>query len=369
MAKSRPGRPSGKAAPRKRSPWRDPKILGVAGLIVALAAGGGAVWGVKAGDSSDGPVASVPLSPADQWQDDVTKEIIGAAQGTLDYLKVVNDWIAGKADGQQMSGAADLAFVRYTEARGLLAKRSAFEPAPRALADFRDTFELYTDTARLAKLGAGIESAELRTQIQRQILRLRQLADRFFDLAKSELDPFRGRGATERPQFAYVRTAEVPSFAGTETEAGAPLRSPAPTPSAPREFQDKRPEQEFASWAAAVRAAKIPTGPEVTDAISRGDGAELGRLAVALSSASDALHDAPDPKDNRHLSTRIQLGLLVQVEAMRTAQIAALATKAERPVAVQIAETLALIGVRIWDPRLGERTTDLPERLLERKPI
>ena len=61
------------------------------------------------------------------------------------------------------------------------------------------------------------------------------------------------------------------------------------------------------------------------------------------------------------MSTRIQLGLLVQAEAMRAGQIAALAAKDERAVATQIAETLTLVSIRIWDPRLGERPIDLPD--------
>lgn len=367
MAKSRPGRPSGKAAPRKRAPWRDPKILGVAGLVIALAAGGGAAWGLK-GNDSEAVAPVVPQSPADKWEDGITRDLAGASQGTLDYLKVVYDWSAGKADAQHMSDAADQAFFRYTEAREFLAKRTAFEPAPRALANFRDTFELYTDTARLAKLGSGVESAELRTQIQRQIFRLRQLADRLYDLAKSELDPFRGRDTT-LSSLEYIRPAQVPAFEGSTAEAGPPLVGAAPTPAAEREYQETRPEQEFDAWVGAVKALNLPSAQSIVDAISKGDGAELGRLAVALTKASDTLYDAPDPKGNRTLSTRIQLGLLVQAEAMRTAQIAALATKAERPVAVQIAETLAFVGTRIWDPRLGDRSTGLSERLLERKPI
>lgn len=367
MAKSRPGRRSGKSAPRKRSGWRDPKILGAAALIVAIAAGGGAAWGLK-GDGSQSVAAPTPESPADRWEGEITRDLAGASQGTLDYLKVVYDWSAGKADGQRMSEAADLAFGRYMEAREFLAKRTVFEPAPQSLANFRDTFELYAETARLAKLGSKVESAALRTQIQRQILRLRQLADRLYDLAKSDLDPFRGRD-TALSSLEYIRPAEVPVFAGSTTEASKPLVGAAPTPAAEREFQKARPEQEFEAWVTAVKALDIPSAKTMVDAVPKGDNAGLGRLAVALTKASDAVHDLPDPKGNRNLSTRIQLGLLVQAEALRTAQIAALATKAEQPAAVQIAETIAFVGNRIWDPRLGDRSTDLTERLLERQPI
>lgn len=366
MANSQSGRP-GKGAPQN-SPWRKPKVWGVATLIVALAAGGGAAWGLKDDDSTSA-ASPAPATPGQKWRDDVTRDLAGAAQGTLDYLKVVYDWNDGKADSARMSQAADGAFGRYMEALDFLSKRTAFGPAPSALANYRDTFQLYTETARLAKLGSGIESAELRTQIQRQILRLRALADRFFDLAKLELRPFTLDDVRSGPGFEFIRPAEVPSFAGTALAPGAPLPSPGPTVEQNRQFQEQRPEQEFATWLEAVKKAQIPPGQDVVDAITAGDANKLGQLAVALTKASDALYDAPDPKGSRHLATRITLGLLVQAEAMRTAQIATLANKTERPVAIQIAETLAFLGNRIWDPRLGDRATDLTERLLERKPI
>lgn len=365
----RPGRVTGKAA-KRNSPWRKPKTWAVVGVLVAVAAGGGISWAVLSDDdSSSSTVEPPPQTPGQKWQAEFVGEVAGASQATLDYLKVVYDWTSGKADGPRMSEAADRAFTSYMEARASLAKRAPFEAAPRALLNYRDAFELYTETTRLAKLGANMTDAKLRIQIQNQIQRLRQLADRFYDLGKAEMVPFTGGEEVTTPGFEYVPTAEVPSFAGTTVAPGAPLSNPGPTTEVKREYQKTRPEQNFDEWAVAVRTLDIPTGKEMVNAIGERAEKTLGEYAVAFTEASDAVHDQPDPRGSRHVSTRIQLGLLVQAEAMRTGQIAALAAKDERAVATQIAETLTLVGVRTWDQRLGERPVDLPDTLLERKPI
>ncbi|MGQ0466714.1 MAG: hypothetical protein ACT4QG_15485 [Sporichthyaceae bacterium] len=351
--------------PPRKSPWQRPTTWAAAALVVALAAGGGAWYGTRGDDSAASVVKDEPQSPADQWQNQVTTGLAGASQGTLDYLKVVYDWSEGKTTNEAMAQAADQAFGRYMEARDFLAKQAAFGPAPRALDNFKDTFEIYADTARLAKLGSGVESDDLRKQIQFQIQRLRQIADRYYDLAKSDLDQFRGRDPIGQ-HIEFTRVPEVPVFDGIE--AGKPLASPAPTVAA-REYQEQRPEQAFEAWLSTVKSANIPTGKAVLDAIPQGNGAALGGLAVALARASNTLYDSSDPKGERTLNTRIQLGLLLQAEALRTAQIAALAAKDERPIAIQISEALGFVGNRAWDPRLGERTTDLTDRVLERKPI
>ncbi len=361
----RPGRVTGKAA-KRNSPWRKPKLWGVAALVVVLAAGGGIAYVAFDDSGSDKVVDAAPKTAAQLWQDGIVKDIAAASQGTLDYLKVIYDWNEGKADSKRVSEAADQAFGRYMEARGLLAQQTAFEPAPRALLDYRDTFELYTETTRLAKLGAGITDEKLRKQVQNQILRLRQLADRFYDLGKTEVTGPELKGGDG---FEYVPTAEVPSFAGSGSAAGPPLSSPGPTPSVKREYQETRPEQDFESWVSTVRKLTVPTGAAMVDAIRKNDEKKLGSLAVAFTEAADALYGIPDPRGNRYLSTRIQLGLLVQAEAMRTGQIAALAAKDERAAATRIAETLALIGTRIWDARIGERRIELSDGLLERKPV
>lgn len=369
MAKSRPGRLSGKAA-RQNSAWQRPRTLIIAGVAV-LAIGGAAGVSIALDDSSSGVEDSAAaLTPGQKWSDEVKFDLAGASQSTLDYLKVINDWTEGKQDNEAMSAAADRAFLNYTEALGFLEKRSPFEEAPRALANFRDSFQLLTETARLAKLGSGIESDELRKQFQLQISRLRNLGDRFYDLANTEMEPYLPqRPVLDDEMFQFIRNPEVPSFAGTNVAPGPPLTEASPETAEQRGYQEVRPVQEFAEWVELVKDTELPTPQEQVDAIEEADVDALGELADQLTAASDALYEAADPRESRHLNTRVQLGLLVQAEAMRTGQLAALLEGEEAEVATTIAQTLALVASRMWDDRLGTRTVDLPETLLERKPI
>jgi hypothetical protein len=162
---------------------------------------------------------------------------------------------------------------------------------------------------------------------------------------------------------------DVPSFAGTDLAPGPPLTLAQPGVPENREYQNVRPDADFATWQAAIESAKIPTAEAEAKAIKSGTSNELDQLAVRLTAASDAIHAAPDPTGERPLSTRIQLGLLVQAESMRGAQISKLVSNQLRPEAVEITEVLALLGNGMWDDtRLGPRTTGFPATLLTVRP-
>ena len=88
-----------------------------------------------------------------------------------------------------------------------------------------------------------------------------------------------------------------------------------------------------------------------------------------LTASSDHLHASPDPVGERQLSARVQLGLLVQAEALRAAQVSRLAERALRPEAAEIAKVLALLGNGMWDDaRLTVRETGYPKTLLTDRP-
>ena len=162
---------------------------------------------------------------------------------------------------------------------------------------------------------------------------------------------------------------DVPSFAGSDLAPGPPLSMAKPGAPADRRYEEFRPEGPYATWQAAVEAAKIPTVEAEAKAIKDAGIEELDDLAEQLTAASDLLYAAPDPMDERELSTRVQLGLLVQAEAMRTAQVSRLVDDKLRPEAVEISKVLALIGNRMWDDaRLGVRDIGYPPSLLTERP-
>jgi hypothetical protein len=68
------------------------------------------------------------------------------------------------------------------------------------------------------------------------------------------------------------------------------------------------------------------------------------------------------------VSTRLQLGLLFDAEAAQVGQAAALAPAANHEALLGAAKTLAVLGDKLWDARLGERTTGFPDSLLTTLP-
>jgi hypothetical protein len=280
----------------------------------------------------------------------------------------MNDWKLKKAKNSEVDASADLALQQFLETRDLLVDRTAFDQAPRALADYRDSVELYIAHARLAKLGVkAADNEDLNRQIQLIMGRIRYIADRLYDLGSDEMAPFTFQN-NDIEGFEYARTVDVPSFAGTDLAPGPPLSQARPAGGATREYQDVRPEEPFDTWKAAVDGAKIPTTAEETKAIKSGSLDELDKLSGQLTAASDSLHNAPDPMDARVLSTRVQLGLLVQAEAMRAAQVSKLVDAKARPEATEITQVLMLLGNGMWDPRLGARDTGYPATLLTMRP-
>lgn len=359
---SRPGRITGKAA--KRNKWwmkrRNQWIAG--GIAVAVLGAGG--LSVALNDSND----TVEQSAGDEWKNGIIADFGTMSQGALNYLRSINDWRTGKAKNDEVDIAADLALGQFLLTRKVLVDRVGFEQAPRALVNYRDSVELYIVHARLAKLGAQIkEDDRLNRQIQLMMGRIRYLADRFYDLGSDELESFTIQDR-EVTGFEYSRAVDVPSFAGTDLAPGPPLTQAKPAASQNREYQNVRPEVEYTAWQTAVEGAEIPRVEDEVKAIKNGSSDELNTLSERLTAASDALHAAPDPLDERLLSTRVQLGLLVQAEAMRAAQVSKLVAADSRSEAVEIAQVLALLGNAMWDDRLGVRDTGYPSTLLTERP-
>jgi len=361
---SRPGRVTGKAARSKKWYFKRRNQWIAAGVLAAVAAAGGV--SVALDDSSSD--TAVKESPGDQWKDGIIADFTTMSHSALDYLRTMNDWKLKKVKDAEVDASADLALQQFLETRDRLVDRIAFEQAPRALADYRDAVQIYIAHARLAKLGVQVKgNDDLDRQIQLIMGRLRFLADRLYDLGSDEMAPFSFQ-SQEIEGFEYARTVDVPSFAGGDLAPGPPLTRAKPASGVNREYQKVRPEEPFATWQAAVEAAGIPSIETETGAIKSGTPEQLDKLSEQLTAASDHLHESPDPQDERELSTRVQLGLLVQAEAMRTAQVSKLVDAKERPEATEITHVLMLLGNGMWDPRLGARDTGYPATLLTMRP-
>jgi hypothetical protein len=333
----------------------------VAGVELAALVGTGVVAVAVSGDGPGTNQAQAQeASPGQVWREELLLDFNPLKAALPGFVEALEGW---RGRDTARSNLARAGLAGFIATRDALNQRTEFAAAPHALANYRLAADLYVETGRLAAVGATLPSGELQDQARLQVKRLRALADRVFDQATVEMRPYVPDGVI--PDLGTAKPAEVPSWAGLALAPGPPLAQK-PAAASPRVYQSDRPTQSFEDWAKAVAAAGVPAAGDVDSAVERGNAADLGALADAFTAASDSLYAAADPTGERALATRVQLGLLVQAEAARAAQFADLAGAEQASAYRATAKTLVLLGEQLWDPRLGPRASDFPERLLTR---
>jgi hypothetical protein len=346
---------------------RNRKVQGFAALVVVAAVASGAVaWSLSGGDdkktSATPDTTPAPKTPADRYTDDVLKDFGGMTTSLVSYLQTVQNWRQNKVEDAAMASQATSMLANIADTQHALATRAPFDQAPRAVLDYRLAADGYAQAAALAKATTAVPKGALRTQLQLAVMRVQTLADRVFDQGKAELKPYLTQ-EQDIPGVTIRKAPEVPNWAASTYKPGAPLADVGGDSSV-REYQDTRPEQSFAAWKKLVKGADLPTGTQEANAISNGTRSALRTQAVDFNKTSDLLYGKPDPKGDRLINTRLQLAFLLDAEATQLGQAAALAPAANKDSLLTAAKALAVMGDKLWDSRLGERTTGFPESLL-----
>jgi len=333
-------------------------------LALGLAAGGLAV--ALGGSSttpttSDAPVPDpTPTSLAGQWRADALSDFKPVNAVIVGTIQALEGWRSGAVSAKDVAATLTGAIPAVRETRTALARRTPLFQAPQALTDFRLAADLYLESLELARIGA-VSSAkgDLLTQLQLTSTRLRTLADRVFDQAGAELEPYDPR-QREVDGVVVQRPAEVPDWEAISLGAGPPL-DVAPTPASPRARETARPQVPLSSWRSSFAVLAVPSGTTEAAALRSGEVSELRDLARALVAGSDGLRLLPDPEGRRTDSTRVQLALLVHAEAARVGQLAAL-LPSSRSALLTTARSVAAIGDALWTTLLPERSTGFTKR-------
>ena len=268
-------------------------------------------------------------------------------------------WRTGKTSAKDMGAALDRFDLALVDAQTAIDRRAPLPAAPRAVVDLRLTADLYLAAVRVGRAATEQPAGALRDQLVLQFFRLRNLGDRVFDQSDAELAPLLG-APREVEGVTIVRAPEVPDWVSIKLAAGPPLATAPLSVGSPRAYQSIRPTESVQDWVARTRALAIPSGAEEAAALRAGSLQQLGQLADRLTSASANLYGGPDPRGERLVSTRVQLGLLIDAEAARAAQSARLVKGTSRTRLGAVAYALAGAGDLLWDERLGERTTGFP---------
>jgi hypothetical protein len=329
------------------------KALIAAVALIGVVAGAVALFVTSSGRSAHTPSAQSQRSQGAPWMTAALTDFTPMKGVLVAFVKTLSDWQDGHASSAAAAGQVDHALPEFLATRDALARRAPLASAPRALDDYRRAVALYIEAAQMAKVATGLPDGALQHQLKLSYARLRNLADRVFDQSAVELAPY----LPVPPSLEGIeiqKPAEVPLWASLGLAAGPPLDI-APPLAPHRAYQATRPHEPFASWANDVQRAGVPSAADVASAITSGSTAALRALSDRLTAASERVQASADPTGERVVSTRVQLGLLVDAEGTRAAEAATLVTGTARQQLGTLAQRLTALGDGLWDERLGAR--------------
>lgn len=290
---------------------------------------------------------------------------VGTNSVIITFQQTLLNWSEGKGTDAEFKGAMDIGFNNFVLTRAALEEIEPFPEAPAALPAYKQANYLFLEASRVGRVAFNVPPGDQRDQLRDQVRRLTQLADRTFDAARRELEPFLGLLPDAEGVVEPNPPAEVPDFRSQGLLPGPPLEAGVTPSSAPRRTltaEDKK-QVPFAQWAEVANAA--PGAERVAQQVTGDDTGGLATLSRELVAAADALYLAADPEGEHEVNVRVQLALLIQAEASRAAQMATLTTGTTSTSLRTSAQRLALIGDTLWDDRLEGRDTGFPKALLD----
>jgi hypothetical protein len=196
---------------------------------------------------------------------------------------------------------------------------------------------------KLYEVLLATDPGDMRTQVDLLARRVRELADRVYDRGHAAIAPYLEE--EKHPDVEVRLPEEVPMWTAEGLAAGPPLdHPPSPPASAPPLRKTTRPEGPRLAWATAVRQARVPSDRDLDVAITEGDGDRLRDLARKFEAAAEELRDKPDPQGQRERSATLRLALLLDAEAARTAQAAAVLHDGSSAELTGVSRVLARVG-------------------------
>jgi hypothetical protein len=260
-----------------------------------------------------------------------------------DLVKGSREWQSGDRTPEAFGETVRKALADFVRTRERVSALKPSPKAPQAGELYENSAQLYVEVGRLYEVLLATDPGDMRTQVDLLSRRVRELADRAYDRGHAAVAPYLDEAQT--PNVEIHLPEEVPMWMAEGLAAGPPLDDPpGPPAEAPPLRQEKRPQQSTASWAVAVRAAGIPAARELDDAVAGGDATQLRQLATRFGAAAENLRDKPDPKGDRDRSAVLRLALLVDSEAARTAQAAAVLHNGSSAELTDITRVLARVG-------------------------
>lgn len=298
-------------------------LFALAMAVVAVAVGVAAVQRL----AGDGPSVAPPTTAAVATTvDEAFAPLVREAGRLPDRARA---WLGGERSDEAFGTDVEAAVDAFEETVDRVGRLDGVR---------HEAHELYEAAAMLyvqhALIYRGAIDGDLREQADLTARRVRLLADRTFDRARTADGKQLG---VDDPNVVVNLPEEVPDWEAEGLAPGPPLDDPPTEQPRPALRQRDRPTQPRADWIAAVEAAGAPPDEQLAAAIESRDHGALQETARAYVEAAERLRQTPDPEGDREGATRVRLALLVASEAARAGQLG------EPSVAGRLAEIARLL--------------------------
>lgn len=339
--------------------------LALAVTLIALVSAGDSNGDGASATTTTSSTAPPPASPEGQaFLTRIDDALRTFADQVPPLIRAATEWNEGTGTAENLARQANLYLPEAVKGRDAVAAIPPLDEAPAARDLFRDSVAVYVEIGRVYLVATDPAAQPLAEEFDLMARRLRVLADRTYDQARTMVDP--AGDYVDDAALEIRRAPEVPDWVAEGLAPGPPLAGEPPPPAeVPPERERTRPEEPEEDWLDRVEKADFPTGAEVAAAIRSGDEARLGRLADSITAKVTALRLAPDPEGGRVRSAVAALSYLVQGEAARVAQLAAHLPEGEaRQRLGTVARRLVLIGESLLEEDLQGRPSGFDPSLL-----
>jgi hypothetical protein len=263
---------------------------------------------------SSNAAAAAPASTVQSWYQQVLTTLSPLQTSLVAGVQAATKWQAGSVSAAAAHRQIGRTVTDLTKVSGNLAHLAVPAGAAGARQDYVAALNLYTEAFRMAGAATQLPSGALVRQLQRSYERIRELGDETFDQGTALLAPALGTAVSAADVQAAAR---LPDWTSLGLAPGRPLVTHwSGTTAEPSGSQSP------SAWTLAVQQADAPSQTVVRSAAAAGhpNESKCRALAMTLNEAEVRLSSVPVPTTNPTASGVLRLGLLVDAEALLSAE-------------------------------------------------
>ena len=265
------------------------------------------------GSPLDAGATQTTSAAAVHWYQQVLSRLRPLQSPLVGGLEAASAWAKGSETAQAAGRALGRDLPPLERAERSLQAMTPLAGDAAAGRDDAAAVQLYVDALEVERAATELPTGAVVVQLQRCSERIRELGDATFDQVTARLAPLLGQTLTGADVAA---AAHLPDWASTGLAPGPPLvtswdGAPASNSGTTR----------AAAWPAVIGTNGAPSQAALHDALVRhATAAMLAHLATQLGRSVGYLETVQIPAADRSAANLLELGLLVDTEAVLTAE-------------------------------------------------